>query len=288
MAANLLKIKSCQPGIRSCTRFQAKVSKGCILQTGVELVGTGRKGKPGGAGSQVMAWLSGWRSWLRRVLLALLVVALIPVFLTLVYAIPNVHPLSTLMVRDMVLLREVDRRWVPLEEVAPVLVASVTMSEDGQFCSHRGIDLGALNEVLADFMEGGSPRGASTIPMQTAKNLFLWHGRSYVRKVLELPLAIYLDAVLSKRRILEIYLNIAEWGPGIYGIEAAAQHHFGRSAARLSARQAALLAVTLPNPHQRNPASPGATLNRLANIIQKRAAGAGGHLECLRGGSSSS
>jgi len=119
--------------------------------------------------------------------------------------------------------------------------------------------------------------------MQTVKNLFLWPGRSYLRKALELPLALWLDAVHSKRRIMEIYLNIAEWGPGIYGAEAAARHYFGRSAAALTARQAALLAVTLPNPHARNPAKPGSSLNRLANIIQRRAAGAGGHLECLAG-----
>jgi monofunctional biosynthetic peptidoglycan transglycosylase len=186
------------------------------------------------------------------------------------------------MIRDLVLLRGYDRRWVPLAEVSPVLVASVTMSEDGQFCSHHGIDLGALNEVLGEFIEGGAPRGASTIPMQTVKNLFLWQGRSYVRKVLEAPLALMFDAVLPKKRIMEIYLNIAEWGPGIYGIEAAARHHFGRSSGDLTARQSALLAVTLPNPLQRNPARPDSSLNRLAAVIQKRAAQAGGHLDCLR------
>jgi len=208
---------------------------------------------------------------------------MVPLGLTFLYTVPSVHPVSTLMLRDMVLGREFDRRWVSLDEIAPVLIASVTMSEDGQFCTHRGIDLGALNEAFGQFLQGGGSRGASTIPMQTVKNLYLWHGRSYIRKGLEAPLAIFFDAVVAKPRILEIYLNIAEWGPGIYGVEAAAQYYFGRSASRLTARQAALLAVTLPNPHLRNPASPSRTLDRLARLIQRRAAQAGGHLDCLRG-----
>jgi monofunctional glycosyltransferase len=132
-------------------------------------------------------------------------------------------------------------------------------------------------------MAGELTRGASTITMQTVKNLYLWHRPlGTVRKVLELPLAVYVDAVLSKKRIIEIYLNIAEWGPNIYGIEAAAQHHFGKSAKSLSARQAALLAVALPNPIDRDPAHPGPGLKRLASIIQKRAANAGSHVGCLR------
>lgn len=220
--------------------------------------------------------------WLRNLVALALLLALVPVGLTLLYTAPSVHPVSTLMLRDLVTARGYDRRWVPLDEIAPVMIASVTMSEDGQFCRHRGIDLGAINEAFAEFLQGGGARGASTIPMQTVKNLFLWHGRSYVRKLIEAPLAVFFDAVVPKRRIMEIYLNIAEWGPGIYGVEAAAQRHFGRPASRLTARQAALLAVTLPNPHMRDPANPSRTLDRLARIIQRRAAQAGGHLDCLR------
>ena len=119
--------------------------------------------------------------------------------------------------------------------------------------------------------------------MQTVKNLYLWsRPLGSVRKVVELPLAVYFDAVLSKRRIMEIYLNIAEWGPGIYGIEAAAQHHFGISAKQLSRRQAALLAVTLPNPIARNPAKPGPGLRRLAKLIERRAGRSGAYVGCLR------
>jgi monofunctional biosynthetic peptidoglycan transglycosylase len=240
------------------------------------------EGKSDGTDSRMTGRSSAWRKWIWRSFVALILLAAIPFALTLLYAVPPTRPASTLMLRDIVLQRPYERQWVPLTEVAPVLVASVTMSEDGQFCSHRGVDLAALNEVVGEFMQGGGLRGASTIPMQSVKNLFLWHGRSVIRKALELPLAILYDAILSKKRIMEIYLNIVEWGPGIYGIEAASRHYFGKPASQLTARQAALLAVTLPNPHERNPAKPGNTLNRLANVIQKRAAQAGSHVACLR------
>ena len=128
------------------------------------------------------------------------------------------------------------------------------VSEDGQFCAHHGVDWGELDKVLDD--SDGPSRGASTIAMQTVRNLFLWTSPIYVRKALEIPIALYADLIWTKRRMMEIYLNIAEWGPNIFGIEAAAQHYFGRSAKDLTANQAALLAVTLPNPTGRNPAKP--------------------------------
>jgi len=211
----------------------------------------------------------------------LVLVAMLPAVLTFAYMSPAVHPVSTLMLRDAATLAGYYRRWVALADIAPVLQHSVIMSEDGQFCSHRGIDWGEMKLVIDDALSGEATRGASTIPMQTVKNLFLWNGRSFVRKVLEAPLAVFFDAVLSKQRILEIYLNIVEWGPGIYGAEAAAQHHFARSAEDLTARQAALLAVTLPNPLLRDPAKPSAGLRRLAATIEKRAAGVGSHVRCL-------
>lgn len=223
----------------------------------------------------------GVRFWLGRLVLVVVIIALIPVVLTLLYIPAFVHPVSTLMLADLATMRGYDRRWVPLDDVAPVLAHSVIMSEDGQFCRHRGIDLGELKGVVEDMMAGETTRGASTITMQTVKNLFLWNGRTLVRKGLELPLAVYFDLVVPKRRILEIYLNIAEWGPGIYGIEAAAQHHFGVPASKLTKRQSALLAVTLPNPIVRNPAKPSRGLQRLANLIQRRAAQAGGYVGCL-------
>jgi len=155
------------------------------------------------------------------------------------------------------------------------------MSEDGQYCFHGGVDWGEMRMLIEDTLDGASTRGGSTIPMQTAKNLFLWNSRSFVRKGLELPLAVASDFVWTKRRLMEIYLNIAEWGPGIYGIEAAARYHFKVPASKLSRRQAALLAVSLPNPIDRNAGKPGRGLRRLAAVIERRAQGAGDYIKCI-------
>ncbi len=226
---------------------------------------------------------TGSGSTARRLLRIAVVLLLLPVVLTLLYFPPFVHPISTLMLKDLVTFQGYDRQWVPLDQIAPALVNSVVMSEDGQFCSHYGVDLAELKVVIDDAMAGEQPRGASTITMQTVKNLYLWH-RPFgtLRKVVELPYAVYADLVLPKRRIMEIYLNIAEWGPNVYGIEAAARYHFGRSAKNLTPRQAALLTVTLPNPITRNPAKPGPGLRRLANVIERRAARAGAYVQCLQ------
>lgn len=221
-----------------------------------------------------------WGGRIALMLKILIGLAVLPLFLILVYSIPFVRPISTLMVKDYVLLRDVDRQWVSIDDVAPVLVNSVMMAEDGQFCSHGGVDWHQLSLVLDS--DGAPSRGASTITMQTVKNLFLWNGRSYVRKGLEFPLALVADAVLSKRRIMEIYLNIAEWGPGIYGIEAAAQHYFKRPASRLNAQQSALLAVTLPNPALRNPAKPTRNMQRISRIVAGRASRAGPYVTCVQ------
>jgi monofunctional biosynthetic peptidoglycan transglycosylase len=202
------------------------------------------------------------RVWLRRLALGIVALLALPLLLSLLYLAPPVHPLSTLMIKDLAAFRGYERQWTPLEEIGPRLVNSVLMSED--------------------FLAGEATRGGSTITMQTVKNLYLWHGRSYVRKGLELPYAIYLDLVMPKRRIMEIYLNIAEWGPGIYGAEAAARHHFGKPSRELTARQAALLAVTLPNPLARTPGKPTKALNRLAATIERRAGHAGGYNACLK------
>lgn len=221
-------------------------------------------------------------TWLRRLAVFAMAIAVLPAVLTLVYLPSFVHPISTLMMKDLVTLRGYERQWTPLDDFGDRLVNSVLMSEDGQFCAHRGIDLGELRAILDDFLAGEATRGGSTITMQTVKNLYLWQGRSYIRKAVELPYAIYLDLVASKARIMEIYLNIAEWGPGIYGAEAAARHHFGKSTRELTARQAALLAVTLPNPHVRTPGKPSAALSRLAARIERRASHAGSYNHCVR------
>jgi monofunctional biosynthetic peptidoglycan transglycosylase len=214
--------------------------------------------------------------WRRAAKIVLVLVAL-PFVLTPVYWI--IPPISTLMLWSAITFQGMDRDWVSYDAIAPALVHSVIMSEDGRFCSHHGVDWQELNAVLDS--EGGPSRGASTIPMQMMKNLFLWSSRSYVRKGLEIPLAYYADFVLSKRRIITIYLNIAEWGPGIFGAEAASQHYFQRPAAQLTGRQAALLAAALPNPVLRNPGKPSRFMQRRAQTIQRLAAGAGDYVGCL-------
>ncbi len=220
---------------------------------------------------------------LMKILVAAAIIACaIPVLLTFLYLPSSLHPVSTLMLAERLNGNEIRRDWVAFDDISPFVYQSVLMSEDGQYCSHSGVDWDAVNVVIDDVIEGERPRGASTIPMQSVKNLYLWSSRSYIRKVLEVPLALLVDAVWGKRRLMEIYLNIAEWGPGVYGIEAAAQHHFKRSAKRLTRKQAALLAVTLPNPIARNPGKPGKGMRRLARLVEKRARGSGAYIRCLK------
>lgn len=219
--------------------------------------------------------------WLRKILTLVIALILLPYALILLYLVPIFHPLSTLMLADLALLRGYDRQWVSFEAISPNLVQAVMMSEDGQFCAHGGVDWVQMKGVVEDALDGQETRGASTISMQTVKNLFLWNGRSFLRKGMEIPLALSADFVWSKQRMMEIYLNIAEWGPGIYGAEAAARHHFGVSAAKLSRKQAALLAVSLPNPITRNAGKPGRGLRRLASVIEGRARNSGDYITCL-------
>lgn len=201
------------------------------------------------------------------------------VFLLLLYRYAN-PPGSTLMALDSFISRgDVARTWVPLNAVSPNLIRAVIASEDNRFCQHSGVDWGAINEAIDRAGEDG-PRGASTISMQTAKNLFLWNSRSYLRKAIEIPLTYAMELVWSKRRILEIYLNIVEWGPGVYGAEAAARYHFNKSAARLSLDEAALLAAALPDPLGRDAGRPGATTARLAQRLRKRL-DSGPNVRCL-------
>jgi monofunctional biosynthetic peptidoglycan transglycosylase len=216
----------------------------------------------------------------RVVFAALLAFTLAIAGLILVYRF--VPPVSTLMLARWLEGEPVDRQYVPLERISSFLRADVIVSEDARFCEHEGVDWGALREVMDKAKEAGPSRGASTIPMQTAKNLFLWPSRSYIRKAIEIPLALALDLAWSKRRILEVYLNLAEWGDGIFGAEAAARHYFHKGADRLDAREAALLATALPNPRLRNPAKPSPRHAGLAARIMARARGAGSLVECVK------
>lgn len=182
-------------------------------------------------------------------------------------------PLTPLMVRNA-FAYGVTKEWIDLEHVAPALVRAVIAAEDGRFLVHHGVDWEAIARAREyNARHGDEPRrGGSTITMQCARNVFLWQGKSYVRKALEVGIAGLLELLWGKRRILEVYLNVVEWGPGVYGAEAAARTHFGVSAAALSPRQAALLAAALPNPLHWNPGRPSRWLLGRGAVIERRAA----------------
>lgn len=204
---------------------------------------------------------------IRRVLLALLVVfVVVPVFAILLYRV--VPPPGT----PLMLLRDgpADYRWVPMSEISASAARAVVVSEDQTFCTHNGIDWRQMTMVLEEFRETGRPsRGASTITMQLARNLYLPPSRSILRKAVEIPLALGLELMVPKRRILELYLNVVELGDGIYGMEAAAQRHFGKPASALTRTEAARLAAVLPNPLERNPARPSGEVGRRTNDIAR-------------------
>lgn len=216
---------------------------------------------------------------IRFLLIAGLALAVIAAGLTLLYRF--VPPISTLMLARWLQGEPVDRRYVPLDRISDSLQVAVIVSEDARFCRHGGVDWGALREVIDEADAEGPTRGASTIAMQTAKNLFLWPSRSYLRKGVEIPLALLIGVEWPKRRILEVYLNVAEWGDGIFGAEAAARHYFNKSADRLDAREAALLATALPAPSRRNSARPSRRHAGLAARIMARAHSAETLAECV-------
>ena len=222
-------------------------------------------------GFRLIRWLIG----------AVVAVLLLPYLLTPLYRV--VDPVSTLMLARWALGKRVEWTFVPLDRIAPVLARSVVASEDGRFCTHRGVDWTELQASIDDADDITEARGGSTITQQTAKNLFLWGGRSFVRKALEFPLALWIDLVLPKRRVMEIYLNIAVWGPnGEFGIEAGARHAFNKPALQLIAGEAALMAAMLPNPKRRSAKQPRPGVRRIAGIVQTRAARSGGIDGCLR------
>ncbi len=211
-----------------------------------------------------------WRI-VRLIGLALILMLLVPLGLTLAYGV--VAPVSTVMLWRRVTGQPVQRIWVPLDAVSPGLIRAVIVAEDARYCQHHGVDVRGLLEAVEETDDLRRARGGSSITQQAVKNLFLWPSRSVVRKVVEIPLALWADLVLGKRRVLEIYLNVAEWGPsGQFGIEAGARRAFGKSAAALDPREASLLAAVLPNPHTRDARRPGPGLLRLAGIYERRAA----------------
>jgi monofunctional biosynthetic peptidoglycan transglycosylase len=224
------------------------------------------------------------RRLLRNIALALFIVLVAgPVVTVILYRfIPP--PVTPLMVIRAVEGRGLDHRWKPIDKVAPALPRALIAAEDAKFCDHRGFDFDALQKAYANNESGRKIRGGSTISQQTAKNVFLWPGRSYVRKGLEAWFTVLIETFWGKKRIMEIYLNSIEYGSGIYGAEAAAQRYFGVGADRLTQAQAARLAAILPSPLKWKAVKPGRYVAKRSKKIGK-ASGAvrrGGLAECVR------
>ena len=203
----------------------------------------------------------------RLIGLILLILIAAPVCGVLVFAVLP-PPTTILMLQQAAKGQGMDYRWRGLNDISPHLVHAAIAAEDARFCSHQGFDMEAIQKALDHNAEGGRVRGGSTISQQTAKNVFLWPSRDWVRKGLEAGYTVLIEAVWSKRRIMEVYLNVVEWAPGVYGAQAAARHWFNKDAADLSAREAARLAAILPAPRRYRAASPGPYVRRRAARVQ--------------------
>ncbi|WP_420838979.1 monofunctional biosynthetic peptidoglycan transglycosylase [Aliiroseovarius subalbicans] len=201
---------------------------------------------------------------IRRVLLLL-----IGIFALAISAYVFVNPPTTIyMTQESRRLGGIDHHWVPLEDIAPVMARSAVAAEDANFCTHWGFDMSAIRDAI----EGGGNRGASTISQQVVKNTYLWHGRSWARKALEALITPAMELVWTKRRIIEVYLNVAEFDEGVFGVEAAARHYFGIGPEQLSPIQAARLAAILPDPKGRSASRPTGFVKRRAASIRDGAA----------------
>ncbi len=220
------------------------------------------------------------RRWLRRLVLAtlaLFLASLVPV-MALRFVDP---PTSAFMLARQWEMRgqagfSLRQEWVDIEDISPQLLIALVAAEDQTFPNHHGFDLDAITSVIAERGEGGARRGASTISQQVAKNLFLWSGRSWLRKGVEAYYTFAIELFWPKRRILEVYANIAEFGDGVYGAEAAARHFYGVPAARLDARQSAALAAVLPNPRRYRVDAPTPYLQRRRAWIERQVVQLGG------------
>jgi monofunctional biosynthetic peptidoglycan transglycosylase len=172
-------------------------------------------------------------------------------------------PINFYQIAETWRLGGIEKDWVPMEDIAPVMARSAVAAEDANFCRHWGFDMAAIREAIED----GATRGGSTISQQVVKNVFLWQDRSWLRKALEAALTPVVELIWTKRRVLEVYLNVAEFGEGVFGVQAAAQHYFGVDAKDLTAVQAARLAAVLPNPKERNPAKPSDFVRKKARQV---------------------
>lgn len=180
-------------------------------------------------------------------------------------------PGTILMAQRTLSGETVSKTWTPLEDISPNLIYAVIGAEDSRFCEHSGVDWEAVQTVLDERERSERRRGGSTISQQTAKNVFLWNGGGWYRKLPETWMTLFIDKTWGKRRVMEVYLNVAEWGDGIFGAEAAAQVRFGKPANDLSPREAALLAAVLPNPNKWRLDPPGPYVSKRASSLVARA-----------------
>ncbi|WP_114965275.1 monofunctional biosynthetic peptidoglycan transglycosylase [Alkalilacustris brevis] len=208
-----------------------------------------------------------WARLRRRVLRWGLIAVAAVLGLVLLFSQVN-PPWGLYMIGEYRRTGSVDRQWVPMAQISPQMARAAVAAEDANFCLHWGFDMGEIRQALAS----GGGRGASTISQQVVKNVFLWHGRSWPRKAMEASLTPVVELFWSKRRILEVYLNVAEFDSGVFGVEAAARHYFGVAAADLSPVQAARLAAILPDPKGRDPVRPSPFVQRRAAAIMDGAA----------------
>ena len=208
------------------------------------------------------------RRLVRLALLVVLIGLLLPVPFVIAYRfVPP--PITSLMVIRWLGGAPIDKHWVPLDRMSAAMPRAVISSEDEKFCTHHGFDWVAMNNAYRAWRAGREPKGASTITMQVAKNLFLWPGRSVIRKGIEAYLTVLLEFFWDKHRIMEVYLNVIEWGDGIYGADAAAHHYFNKPASALTAQEAALLAAVLPDPREWSPVHPTQYIAERAAIIRE-------------------
>ncbi len=223
-------------------------------------------------GVGILLWLRWW-AWRTAAAVFLLVVGLVVLF-----AVIN-PPTNAYMFSEGRRLGGVQQTWVPMDKIAPVMARSAVAAEDANFCQHWGFDVEAIRKAI----DAGANRGASTISQQTVKNVYLWHGRLWIRKAAEVMITPVVEAIWSKRRVLEIYLNIAEFDEGVFGVEAAAQHYFSVSASDLSATQAARLAAILPSPKKRSASNPSSFVRKRSAQIRSGAATirADGRTDCF-------
>lgn len=236
-----------------------------------------RTGAPHRAFMTIAGSLRWFRRWVLRAAMVVFVLLLAWVLLYRFVAPPG----GLFMWQEHRRLGTISHAWAPLDQIAPVMARSVVAAEDANFCRHWGFDMSAIRQVI----DQGAARGASTISQQTVKNVFLWHGRDWTRKVLESGLTLMVETLWPKARIVEVYLNIAEFDEGVFGVTAAARHYFGTSAGDLSATQAARLAAILPSPKTRNAADPSDFVRRRAAQIMDGAAtiARDGRADCLGG-----